>query len=37
MTTTYEVTYTLICNEDGLVSHQIKSIKEVFPIEEEDE
>ena len=37
MITTYEVTYIVVCAEDGLVSHQIKGIKEIIPCEEEEE
>jgi len=39
--TTYEVTYILVCGDDGLISHTIKSIREIVPksqkeLEEED-
>jgi hypothetical protein len=27
----YEVTYILVCGDDGLISHTIKGIKEVMP------
>ena len=37
MITTYEVTYILVCGEDGLISHTIKGIKEIIPQEEEEE
>lgn len=36
MITVYEVTYVLVCGDDGLISHTIKSIKEIIPKEEED-
>ena len=31
MISIYEVTYILVCVDDGLISHTIKSIKEVMP------
>jgi hypothetical protein len=33
----YEVTYILVCGDDGLISHTIKNIKEVIPRREEEE
>ena len=37
MITTYEVTYILVCGDDGLISHSIKGIKEIIPRNEEEE
>lgn len=37
MITTYEVTYILICGDDGLISHTIKGIKEVVPRDEDED
>ena len=37
MITTYEVTYILVCGDDGLISHSIKGIKEIVPRDEEEE
>uniref|UniRef100_A0A6M3LMA2 Uncharacterized protein n=1 Tax=viral metagenome TaxID=1070528 RepID=A0A6M3LMA2_9ZZZZ len=33
----YELVYTVICDDDGLVSHTLKSMKEILPCDEEDE
>jgi len=33
----YEVTYLLVCGDDGLISHTIKGIKEVMPPGEGEE
>lgn len=37
MISIYEVTYILVCGDDGLISHTIKNIKEVMPIKREEE
>ena len=37
MITTYEVTYILICGDGGLISHQIKGIKELVRSKEEED
>jgi hypothetical protein len=39
MKTFYEITYIVACDDDGLVSHTFKSMKEILPqdIEEDDE
>ena len=37
MITTYEVVYILVCGDDGLISHTIKSIKEIIPRDEEED
>ena len=37
MIAVYEITYILVCAEDGLVSHTIKKIREVVPEAPEDE
>ena len=37
MITIYEVVYTIVCGDDGLISHTIKSIKEIMPKQEDDE
>lgn len=37
MITTYEVVYILVCGDDGLISHSIKSIKEIVSSKGEDE
>lgn len=37
MITTYEVTYILVCGDDGLISHTIKKIKEIVPETQEQE
>ena len=36
MITTYEVTYILVCGDDGLISHSIKGIKEIVRGKEEE-
>lgn len=36
MISIYEVTYILVCGDDGLISHTIKNIKEVMPKEEDE-
>lgn len=33
----YEVTYILVCGDDGLISHTIKNIKEVIQEEEKED
>lgn len=37
MITTYEVTYVLVCGDDGLISHTIKGIKEIMPRDDREE
>ena len=37
MITTYEVTYILVCGDDGLISHQIKGIKEIIASKDDEE
>jgi hypothetical protein len=37
MKTYYDITYRLICDQDGLVSHTLKSIKEIVPNNDEED
>jgi hypothetical protein len=37
MISIYEVTYILVCGDDGLISHTIKGIKEIMPQDEEED
>jgi hypothetical protein len=37
MQITYEITYIVVCNDDGLVSHELKKIREVVPRDEDDD
>ncbi len=37
MISVYEITYILVCGDDGLISHTIKGIKEVIPTDGSDE
>lgn len=37
MLITYEVTYIIECNEEGLVSHTLKKIRELVPRDGDDE
>jgi hypothetical protein len=34
---TYEVTYIIVCGDDGLISHTIKNIREIVPKDKEEE
>lgn len=37
MLSTYEVTYIVVCDDSGLVSHTIKGIKEIMPKQTKEE
>ena len=37
MVNVYEITYVMVCGDDGLISHTIKSIKEIMPKDEDNE